>query len=104
VAALGNQIIKDHDKWRKGTGGAQAGLSGESDGDSYAGLDLDLITIASTHFNGSSFTATTFRDASWSSSQFTGVLFSGCDMANLSITGCTFTHCTFSNCNMQKLT
>ena len=70
-----NQIIKDHDKWRKGAGGAKAGLSGESDGDSYAGLDLDLITIASSRFDGSSFSSVTFKNANWSSSHFAGVRF-----------------------------
>lgn len=98
-----NQIIEDHHKWRKGTGGAQAGLSGESDGDSYAGLDLDLITIAASRFNGSRFSSTSFKNANWLSSQFTGAHFTGCDMTNLRIAGCTFTNCTFSHCNMQGL-
>jgi hypothetical protein len=46
------QIILDHDKWRKGMGGASAGLAGESDGNAYAGLDLNLITFTSSSFHG----------------------------------------------------
>lgn len=40
------QIIQDHDKWRRGTGGARAGLAGQSDGNVYTGLDLNLITFS----------------------------------------------------------
>jgi len=89
------QIIQDHDKWRKGTGGAPAGLAGESDGNAYAGLDLNLVTFASSTFSGSSFTATTFVDAVWTSCQFSGCAFSRCDMQRIHISGCSFVGCTF---------
>lgn len=90
------QIILDHDKWRKGLGGAQAGLAGESDGNAYAGLDLNLITFAGRSFDGSRFTSITFHDAIWTSCKFSGCSFSQCDMQRITIDGCTFDNCTFS--------
>ncbi|WP_435500357.1 pentapeptide repeat-containing protein [Variovorax sp. LT1R20] len=90
------QIIQDHDKWRKGVGGAPAGLAGESDGNAYAGLDLNLATFASSTFSGSSFTSTSFMDAVWTSCQFNGCTFSLCDLQRIRITGCTFVDCTFN--------
>ncbi|MDI3383526.1 hypothetical protein ACFPPF_14110 [Xenophilus aerolatus] len=39
-------LILKHDEWRKGLGGAPAGVAGESDGNAYMGLDLNLITFS----------------------------------------------------------
>jgi hypothetical protein len=36
------EIILNHDLWRKGAGGAPAGLVGQADSSAYVGLDLDL--------------------------------------------------------------
>lgn len=95
------QIIQDHDKWRKGMGGAPAGLVGESDANAYAGLDLDLITFSASTFNGSSFSATTFKGTNWSSCQFQGCAFSMCDFEGMRMTGCSFTHCTFERSSFR---
>jgi len=95
------QIIQDHDKWRKGIGGAPAGLAGESDGDTYAGLDLNLITFASTSFSGSSFSATSFQDAAWTTCRFSACTFSLCQMQRIRISECTFVGCTFSRSQFQ---
>jgi fluoroquinolone resistance protein len=89
-------IILNHDHWRKGIGGAPAGLSGQSDSNAYAGLDLDLAQFSASTFTGSSFTATTFRQAAWTACQFTGCTFTGCDFEGISISGCTFNNCTFA--------
>ena len=69
------QIILDHDKWRKGVGGARAGLAGESDANAHAGLDLNLITFTGCNFSGGSFTSTSFHDAVWTSCQFNACSF-----------------------------
>jgi len=89
------QIILDHDKWRKGIGGAPAGLSGESDSSAYAGLDLDLAEFSDATFSGGSFSDCTFRNARWSSCRFTRCTFSQCDFEHIAISGCTFVNCTF---------
>lgn len=89
-------IILDHDRWRKGAGGAQAGLSGESDNSSYSGLDLNLAQFSSSTFSGSSFTAVTFKKAQWSSCRFSNCTFSSCDFEGIGIADCTFVGCTFS--------
>jgi uncharacterized protein YjbI with pentapeptide repeats len=90
------KIILNHDKWRKGIGGAPAGLAGENDGNAYAGLDLNLITFASCVFDNSSFAATTFRQAGWTGCQFRNCSFSNCDFEDIKMTGCTFTNCVFT--------
>ncbi|MEJ8851750.1 pentapeptide repeat-containing protein [Variovorax rhizosphaerae] len=89
-------IIHKHDLWRKGIGGAPAGLIGQSDSNHYAGLDLNLAQFASTTFTGSSFTATTFKQAGWTACRFTGCTFTGCDFEGISISDCTFDNCTFA--------
>jgi len=98
------QIIQDHDKWRKGIGGAPAGLAGESDGNTYVGLDLGLITFTSSTFKGSRFASTTFVDAVWTSCRFTGCSFSGCDMQRIRISGCSFVGCTFAGSQLKAST
>ena len=90
-------LILKHDQWRKGTGGAAAGVVGESDANAYAGLDLNRITFSASTFNGSSFSTTTLLDASWTACQFSTCTFSGCDLQRISISGCTFVGCTFTN-------
>jgi fluoroquinolone resistance protein len=77
-----HQLIIDHDKWRRGKGGAPAGVSG-SDGNGYSSLDLNLITFTGGDFNGSSFVSTTFEEASWQSCQFIGVNFNNCDLTSI---------------------
>ncbi len=96
------QIIRDHDLWRKGAGGAPAGLAGQSDNHVYAGLDLNLAQFAASVFTGSSFTGCTFRQAGWTGCQFTGCTFSACDFEGISMTGCTFTDCTFTQSRFKK--
>jgi fluoroquinolone resistance protein len=100
------QLILDHDKWRKGTGGAAAGVVAESDANAYAGLDLDLITLTSSRFTGSRFASTTFHDAVWTDCQFTGCTLTDCDMQGITMTGCTFVDCTFGETSLKcsKLT
>lgn len=90
------QIIQDHDRWRKGMGGAPAGLTGQTDSHAYAGLDLNQARFEGSSFSGSSFSATTFQQAVWSGCNFTGCSFTGCDFSTLSIEGCTFTECNFA--------
>jgi uncharacterized protein YjbI with pentapeptide repeats len=89
-------IILAHDMWRKGAGGAPAGLVGQADNFAYAGLDLDLAQFAGSTFAGTSFAATSFKHAGWSACQFTGCNFTQCDFSGISITGCAFVNCTFS--------
>jgi len=89
-------ILLAHDLWRKGTGGAPAGLAGQADSFAYAGLDLGLAQFADSTFAGSSFTATSFRQASWTGCRFTGCHFAACDFDGIAITGCSFVGCTFS--------
>lgn len=95
-------LILKHDEWRKGLGGAPAGVAGESDGNAYMGLDLNLITFSASTFSGSSFSATTFRNASWSGCRFVRCSFSGCDMRQLEISGCTFVACTFGSSQLAQ--
>lgn len=95
-------LILKHDEWRKGLGGAPAGVAGESDGNAYTGLDLNLITFSTSTFSGSSFAATTFRSASWSGCQFVRCSFSGCDMRQIEISGCTFVGCTFASVELGQ--
>ncbi len=90
-------IILKHDQWRKGLGGAPAGVSGESDSNAYAGLDLNLITFSASTFSDSSFSATTFLDASWTGCRFTNSTFSSCDLRRIAINECAFIGCTFIN-------
>lgn len=96
------QIITDHDLWRKGMGGAPAGLVGQADSFAYAGLDLNLAQFVNSTFNGSSFTATTFRQAVWRSCGFTGCNFTGCDFESIALTDCVFTHCVFSQSQFRQ--
>jgi uncharacterized protein YjbI with pentapeptide repeats len=94
-------IILAHDMWRKGAGGAPAGLVGQADSFAYAGLDLGLAQFAATTFTGTSFTATSFKQAGWSACQFTGCSFTQCDFGGISITGCTFINCSFTRANFD---
>lgn len=95
------QIIQDHDKWRRGLGGAPAGLANQADGNAYAGLDLNLITFDSCVFAGSSFVSTTFKDAVWGACQFNNCSFSHCDMQRIRMTACAFVNCSFSQSQLQ---
>ncbi|RIX83301.1 pentapeptide repeat-containing protein [Acidovorax cavernicola] len=90
------QIITDHDLWRKGVGGAAASLVGQSDNFAYAGLDLNLAQFASSNFCGTSFSDTTFQRAGWSDCTFVGCTFTHCDFQFIAISGCTFVDCNFS--------
>lgn len=94
-------IILAHDMWRKGAGGAPAGLVGQADSFAYAGLDLDLAQFAGSTFAGTSFAATSFKQAGWSACQFTGCNFTQCDFSGISITGCTFVNCSFTGANFD---
>ncbi|RTD98771.1 hypothetical protein EJO68_05210 [Variovorax atrisoli] len=94
-------IILAHDMWRKGAGGAPAGLVGQADSFAYAGLDLGLAQFAATTFAGTSFAATSFNQAGWSGCQFTGCSFTQCDFGSISITGCTFINCSFTRANFD---
>lgn len=98
------QIILDHDRWRRGIGGAPAGLAGESDANAYAGLDLDLAQFTSSSFSGSSFASTTFREAVWTGCQFSGVTFSTCDLTGITMTGCSFANCIFIGSTLDRNT
>lgn len=44
------EILHKHDQWRKGAGGAPAGLSGQTDSSAYSGLDLGQAQFASSSF------------------------------------------------------
>lgn len=90
------QIIQDHDRWRKGAGGAPAGLVGQADSHAYTGLDLNEARFEGSSFSGSAFSATTFGQATWSGCHFTGCTFTGCDFRAIAIQGCTFTECNFA--------
>jgi uncharacterized protein YjbI with pentapeptide repeats len=94
-------IILAHDMWRKGAGGAPAGLVGQADSFVYAGLDLGLAQFAGSTFAGTSFTATSFKQADWSACQFTGCSFTECDFGGISISGCTFVNCSFTGANFD---
>lgn len=94
-------IILAHDAWRKGTGGAPAGLVGLADSFAYAGLDLGLAQFAGATFSGSSFSATSFKQAGWSGCRFTGCSFTTCDFSAMSISGCTFVDCSFARANFD---
>lgn len=96
------KIITDHDRWRKGVGGAPAGLAGEADSFAYAGLDLNLAQFSATTFNGSSFSATTFQQAVWSGCTFTGCTFTGCDFHSIAISACTFANCSFKSSTFDQ--
>jgi uncharacterized protein YjbI with pentapeptide repeats len=93
-------LILKHDQWRKGQGGAPAGIVGESDGNAYAGLDLNGITFSASTFAGSGFSATTFLDASWAGCRFTDCTFVDCDMLRIRIEACSFAGCTLTRCNL----
>ncbi len=95
-------LILDHDKWRKGLGGAPAGVAGQSDGNGYAGLDLDLITFSASSFSGARFSATTFRQADWSECRFAGCAFSQCDFSKLRMADCTFSDCIFESSSFDS--
>ncbi|CAN5765911.1 hypothetical protein BH11PSE13_BH11PSE13_24300 [soil metagenome] len=95
-------LILDHDKWRKGTGGAAAGVVGESDDNAYAGLDLNLIKLTSSSFSGSIFASTTFHDAVWTDCQFTRCTLKECDLQGITMTGCTFVGCTFGETLLKR--
>ncbi|MBS0426695.1 MAG: pentapeptide repeat-containing protein [Proteobacteria bacterium] len=98
------EIILSHDRWRRGVGGAPAGLAGESDANAYAGLNLDLAQFTSSSFSGSSFASTTFREAVWTDCQFRGVTFSGCDLTGMAMTRCSFTSCLLVGCTLDRNT
>ena len=98
------QIILDHDRWRKGIGGAPAGLAGEVDSFAYAELDLNLAHFSGTAFTGSSFTRTTFREARWTHCQFSHCTFGQCDFQGMAVDGCTFVCCTFNQAQLQGTT
>lgn len=83
-----HSLILKHDRWRKGQGGASAGVAGRSDSDTYAGLDLNLITFSASTSSGSSFSATTFLDAAWT----------GCQFAN-----CTWKESNFDNASLDEV-
>lgn len=97
-----NQLIEDHAKWRKGSGGAQAGVAGMSDANSYTGLDLGLITITDTQFLGSGFTLINFELAQISACQFVSCNFIDCDFSQMSITGSRFKGCSFKRCKFPR--
>lgn len=90
------QIIIDHDLWRKGAGGAPAGLIGQADSLAYAGLDLDLAQFARSSFSGTRFSDTSFKEAGWTGCTFVGCTFTRCDFQSISIHGCSFSNCSFS--------
>lgn len=98
------QIILDHDRWRRGAGGGPAGLTGERDANAYAGLDLDLAQFTSGRFSGSSFASTTFRQAVWTGCHFNGVTFSDCDLTGISMVQCSFANCTLTGCALNRNT
>ena len=85
-------IILAHDMWRKGAGGAPAGLVGQADSFAYAGLDLGLAQFAGSSFSGSSFTATSFRQAGWT----------GCRFDGASISASTFTRCHWDDISFER--
>lgn len=95
-------LILKHDQWRKGQGGAAAGVDGKSDSSGYAGLDLDHITFTGSSFSGTSFSATTFIDASWSGCQFNHCTFTDCDLHRISIIGTTFVGCSFTDVRLAR--
>lgn len=94
--------IEDHAKWRKGSGGAPAGVTGISDASSYIGLDLGLITITDTSFTGSGFTQINFELAQISASRFSGCQFIDCDFSQASISGSQFQNCAFTRCKFPR--
>ncbi len=94
-------IILAHDMWRKGAGGAPAGLVGQADSFAYAGLDLGLAQFAGSSFSGSSFTATSFRQAGWTGCRFAGCSFTQCDFGAIAVSGCTFVDCRFTRANFD---
>ncbi|CAN7490377.1 pentapeptide repeat-containing protein [Variovorax paradoxus] len=96
------QIILDHDKWRKGLGGAPAGLAGQSDANAYAGLDLETAQFASSSFAGSSFTDTVFRHAGWTACQFDGCSFTRCNFEHIAMVDCVFTRCAFDQAQFSQ--
>ena len=95
-------IIQNHNLWRKGAGGAPAGLAGMADSYAYAGLDLNLAQFATIVFTGTSFAACTFKQAGWTGCQFKGCTFTACDFEGISISGCMFSNCTFSQSQFQQ--
>ncbi|MFS2100276.1 pentapeptide repeat-containing protein [Variovorax sp. Varisp85] len=95
------EIILAHDLWRKGAGGAPAGLAGQTDGNAYAGLDLGLAQFADSTFTGSSFTETKFNEAQWSACHFSNCIFSACSFDSITIMGCTFVNCTFEKARFR---
>lgn len=95
-------LINDHAKWRKGAGGAPAGVAGMNDASDYTGLDLGLITIAGTQFAGSGFTLINFESAQISASQFASCQFIDCDFSQASVTGSRFTACAFKRCKFPQ--
>jgi uncharacterized protein YjbI with pentapeptide repeats len=98
------KILADHHKWRRGTGGARAGLAGQSDGSSYAGLDLSQATFDDASFSGSGFTRTRFDEAQWNGCRFTGCKFTADTFLQASWLGCRFEGCTFDDCNLMQIT
>jgi fluoroquinolone resistance protein len=97
-----NLLIEDHAKWRQGTGGAPAGVSGMSDASSYTGLDLGLITITSTKFLGSGFTLISFELAQINACQFVSCNFTDCDFSQTGIAGSLFQGCSFKRCKFPR--
>lgn len=98
------RIILEHDLWRKGAGGAPAGLTGQADSSTYVDLDLDLAKFTDTTFAGICFTGTTFRQAQWAGCRFTNCIFSACDFEGIAIRGCAFTHCVFEQVRFGRST
>ena len=98
------EIILNHDLWRKGAGGAPAALAGQTDASAYVGLDLDLARFTDSVFVGSRFAATTFRQAQWTACRFTDCVFDACDFSGISITGCTFVNCVFDRAEFRRST
>ena len=97
-----NLLIEDHAKWRQGSGGAKAGVSGMSDASSYTRLDLGLITITDTRFMGSGFTLINFEQAQISASQFASCQFIDCDFSQTGISGSQFQKCAFTRCKFPR--
>ena len=96
------QIILDHDRWRKGAGGTQAGPPGLSDSHAYAGLDLDLAAFTRWSFGGTQFSGTTFRQSQWSFCRLAGCSFTGCDLEDIAATDCEFVDCTLEATRMRR--
>ncbi len=91
-----------HDMWRKGAGGAPAGLVGQD----------RQLRLCRARPRGSLSSPQrpspapvspppASSRAGWSACQFTGCSFTQCDFGGISITGCTFINCSFTRANFD---